>query len=73
MAPSSHGKMVILAGLIATCPGLVMLVAGKIPFPGKLLGDIHVEGPGFRLHVSVITCLLFGLVLTVIIDLFLRR
>lgn len=73
MVPSSPAKMVTLAGLLITCPGIVMLVAGKISFPERLAGDIHVERPGFSLYIPVITCLLCSLVLTVLINLFLKR
>jgi hypothetical protein len=51
----------------------VILVAGKVPFLGKLPGDIHIEKPGFSFHFPVITCLLLSLVLTIIINLFLRK
>lgn len=67
------GKAIILAGLLLALLGAIVLLVGKIPFPGRLPGDIHVQKPGFSLHFPIVTCLLLSLLLTIVLNLFLRR
>ena len=73
MDGSNLGKAIIVAGLFLVLVGISILFAGKIPFLGKLPGDIHIQKPGFSLHFPIITCLLLSILLTIILNLFLRR
>jgi len=67
------GKLILLTGLFIALLGAVILFAGKIPFVGKLPGDIHVHKPGFSLHIPIVTCLVLSVLFTIILNLFLRR
>ncbi|MFQ6091982.1 MAG: DUF2905 domain-containing protein [bacterium] len=73
MDSTGLGKAIILAGLLLALLGAIVLLVGKIPFPGRLPGDIHVQKPGFSLHFPIVTCLLLSLLLTIVLNLFLRR
>lgn len=73
MDGSNLGKVIIVAGLFLVLVGIFILFAGKIPFLGKLPGDIHIQKPGFSFHFPIITCLLLSILLTIILNLFLRR
>ena len=61
--------LLILAGVLAVL-GVVFLLAGK---GTRLPGDIAVEGRGWRLFVPLGTSILVSIVLTVLLNLFLRR
>lgn len=69
----SLGKTIILLGVIFIVVGGVILLANKIPFVGKLPGDIHIRHRNFSLYFPITTCILLSVVLTVILTLILRR
>jgi hypothetical protein len=74
MPEFSHlGKMLILFGGIAVLIGLVLLFVDKIPFLGKLPGDIYVEKKNFTFYFPLMTSILISIILTVILNLFGRR
>jgi len=52
--------------------GLLFLVADKLPFLGRLPGDVRVERPGFSFYFPLATCAVLSVVLTVILNLILR-
>jgi len=74
MIVSTHlGKIIVFAGLCIVLLGLFVMLGGKIPFPGKLPGDVHIQSPGFTLHFPLVTCILLSIVLTILLNIFFRR
>ncbi|MBF0525515.1 MAG: DUF2905 domain-containing protein [Deltaproteobacteria bacterium] len=69
----SLGKAIIIIGIILVVIGLVLLSAHKIPFPGRLPGDIVIEKKAFGFYFPVITCLIISLVISLILYLFNRK
>jgi ABC-type Fe3+-siderophore transport system permease subunit len=70
--PSDLGRLlVILGGLIAVV-GLVVMIAGKVPFLGRLPGDIVYRKGGTTFYFPIVTCLVLSLILTLVLRL-LRR
>ena len=67
---SALGKMLIVFGVIIAAVGVVLLVAPKIPWLGKLPGDITYHGKGFTFYFPLATCILLSLVLSLILYLF---
>lgn len=61
--------MVILGGLLL----LASSVSGKVPWIGRLPGDIYIERGNFRFYFPLATSILLSIVLTVILSLFWRR
>ena len=62
------GKMLFcVAGLIGLV-GLLFLLEAKLPFLGRLPGDVHVESFGLGVHFPLPTSLLVSLALTVLIN-----
>ncbi len=59
-------KMLILLGLSLALLGVLLLVAGKIPFLGRLPGDIVVERPGFRFYFPLGTSIVLSVLLTLV-------
>jgi len=66
----SMGKMLILMGLLVLLVGLVMTFAPKlkIPFLGRLPGDIRIEREGFRFYFPVVTCIVLSILLTIVLN-----
>jgi len=67
---SDLGKMLIIFGAIMVLVGMVLLAAPKIPWLGKLPGDITYQGKGFTFYFPLATCILLSLVLSLIFYLF---
>jgi len=66
------GRMLILAGLGLCILGGILLVAGKVPFLGRLPGDVRIEREGFSCYFPVVTMLVLSLLLTLVLNLLLR-
>lgn len=66
------GKIFLIIGLIFLISGLIMIFGHRIPFLGKLPGDIHIEKSNFRFYFPVTTCLLLSLLFTLIFWFFRR-
>ncbi len=67
------GKTLILLGAVLMVLGVIFLVAPKIPFLGKLPGDIHLRGKNWSFSFPVVTCIVISIVLTLLLNLFSRR
>ena len=66
------GLMLIVMGGMLAALGAVFLFSDKIPFLGRLPGDIHVEGKGSSFHFPVATCLVVSVVLTIVLNVLVR-
>ena len=68
----SLGKMLVLVGAIALLLGIVLILAPKIPFAGRLPGDILVRRGNFTLYFPLVTMILVSVGLTIVLNLVLR-
>jgi hypothetical protein len=66
------GKLLIFAGVFIIVLGLLVMFWSKIPFLGKLPGDILLQKEGFQFFFPIVTCLLISVILTVVINLVMR-
>ncbi|HPU43890.1 MAG TPA: DUF2905 domain-containing protein [Dictyoglomaceae bacterium] len=69
---SFMGKWLILFGIILIILGLIFLFIEKIPFLGKLPGDIKIERKNFVFYFPLTTSIILSLVLTIILNIILR-
>jgi len=67
------GRTLFVVGVLIAIVGGLVLIAGQLPWLGRLPGDISVERDNFRLYVPLATCLLLSLILTVVLNLLARR
>lgn len=68
----SLGKMLVLVGAIALLLGVVLILAPKIPFAGRLPGDILVRRGNFTIYLPLVTMILVSVGLTIVLNLVLR-
>ena len=61
------GRILIVIGLVVAGVGLIMVLAGKIPFLGKLPGDFHFRGTNFSFYFPLTTSILISVVLTLVL------
>jgi len=55
---SGIGKMIILMGLLLVIIGIFFTIGDKIPYIGKLPGDIHIKKERFSFYFPLTTCIL---------------
>ncbi|NMC44012.1 MAG: DUF2905 domain-containing protein [candidate division Zixibacteria bacterium] len=67
------GKILFLVGGMLVILGLVFHFGWKIPFLGKLPGDISIKREGLSIYLPIATCVLASIVLTIIANLFFRK
>jgi uncharacterized protein HemY len=71
------GKMLLVFGGVMVLLGLVLLVAGhfsgKVPWLGRLPGDVYIERGSWTFYFPIATCLIVSVVLTLLFSLFSRR
>ena len=67
------GKLLLFLGLALVLVGAFLLVLGKLPFVGRLPGDIHIQKRGFSFYFPLTTCLLLTVLLTILWRLFLKK
>ncbi len=61
------GRALIFFGVILTAFGLVLLLAPKIPWIGRLPGDIFIQRERFTFYFPLVSCLLASLILSLLL------
>ena len=69
----SLGKVLILVGVVLALLGGLLLVAGKIPYLGRLPGDILIRRENWSVYFPLTTSILISILLTLLFSLFSRR
>ncbi len=64
------GKALILLGGVIFVIGLLLLFLPKIPFIGRLPGDIIIKKGNFTFYFPLATCILLSIILTIIFSIF---
>ena len=67
------GRVPIGLGCLAVVLGVVLVLAGRIPWLGRLPGDIVVRRGPVTFYFPLLTCVVLSVVLTVVVNLFWRR
>ena len=67
------GRTLLIFGVVLAVLGGILLLAGQIPWLGRLPGDISIERDNVRIYVPLGTMLLLSLVLTIVLNLLARR
>lgn len=67
------GKTLIIFGVILLLVGGGILLFQKVPFLGKLPGDIYIRKGSFSFYFPIVTCLLLSLILSFFLSFLFRR
>jgi hypothetical protein len=67
------GKVVIGFGLLIVLLGVVLLVAGRVPWLGRLPGDIYVRRGNWAFYFPLATSLIVSALLTLVFWILNRR
>ena len=66
----SLGKVLIIIGLVIVGIGILLLLSPKVPWIGKLPGDILIKKDNFRFYFPLTTCIIISIILTLLFYLF---
>jgi len=68
------GRLILMLGLVLVILGAAMTWAPwLVSWFGRLPGDIRIERPGGTIFIPLASMLLLSIVLTIVVNLFLRR
>jgi hypothetical protein len=67
------GRLLIIAGVLIVVVGLALTFGPRIPFLGRLPGDIAIDRGNVHIYFPIVTCLLLSVLLTLILSIFVRR
>ena len=70
---TEFGRTLIILGLVLAGFGLLITVAGQVPFLGRLPGDIYIKREGFVFYFPLATSMVISLILTLLIFTLFRR
>ena len=73
MALESLGRLLIYIGIVVVLIGAFFLLLSKVPWFGRLPGDIVYRREGMTLYVPIATMLLVSLILTLLLNIIWRR
>lgn len=70
---SAVGRALIVAGAVVLVLGLILTFTSRLPWLGRLPGDILIRRGNATFYFPLVTCLLLSLVLTIVFWLFRGR
>jgi len=65
--------MLILIGIVMIVAGAIFVVFAKVPWIGRLPGDIRIVRENYTFYFPVVTMLLLSVILTIIFNLIGRK
>lgn len=70
---NAFGRLLIISGLLLIIVGILLKWGGKIPWLGRLPGDILIRRGNFTFYIPLATCIILSIILSLIFALFSRR
>ena len=61
------GKFLIIAGVVLLIAGIIVQFANRIPFLGKLPGDIAIERENFKFYFPITTSIVISILISVVV------
>jgi len=61
------GKLLVLVGLVSVLLGVVLMFFDKIPFLGKLPGDISIKRDNFQFFFPITTSIVLSVLISLIL------
>ena len=66
------GRILLVIGIVLVVLGGLAVLGVRLPF-GRLPGDIAIEGERGGIYIPIVTMIIISVVLTLIVNLFIRR
>jgi hypothetical protein len=62
------GRALVVVGLFITVLGAIMILTPRVPFLGRLPGDLVIVRDGLTIYIPITTMLLVSVVLSVVLN-----
>ena len=66
------GRILLIIGVVLVVVGGLAMLGVRLPF-GRLPGDIAIEGERGGVYIPIVTMVVLSVILTILVNLFLRR
>jgi hypothetical protein len=66
----SLGKILIIFGVVLVIIGVILILGDKIPWIGRLPGDIYIKRDKFTFYFPLMTSIIISILLTLLFALF---
>ena len=63
------GRMTFIAGILLAAVGLLLMLAPRLPYLGRLPGDLVWNRGNVRVYFPITTCILLSLIATLVLTL----
>ena len=73
MAIESLGRMIIYIGVVMVVIGGFFLLMAKLPWFGRLPGDIVYQREGLKIYFPIATMIIVSLIMTLLLNIVWRR
>jgi uncharacterized membrane-anchored protein YitT (DUF2179 family) len=73
MTSAELGRILILVGVAVVIIGGLLLLAGRVPWLGRLPGDIRMERGNLTCFVPLATSIILSIILTIVLNVLIRR
>lgn len=70
--PEGFGKLLIVLGVVLVVVGITVQFAGKIPWLGRLPGDVSIQRENFSFYFPITTSIVLSVVLSLLFWFFRR-
>jgi hypothetical protein len=60
------GKSLIIFGMVIVAIGVLLTLAGKVPWLGRLPGDIYIKRDNFTFYFPLATCILLSALMSLV-------
>lgn len=67
------GRLLIIIGIVCAAVGALFLLSGKVPWLGRLPGDIIIQKKNFTFYFPLATSILVSIIFTLLLWFFGRR
>lgn len=67
---ASIGKILVITGAIIILIGVIVIYDHKIPYIGRLPGDIYIKRDNFAFYFPLTTCILLSVIVYLILRIF---
>ena len=62
------GRALVIIGLFITVLGTIMILTPRVPFLGRLPGDIVIQRDGLTIYIPIATMLIVSVLLSVVLN-----
>jgi hypothetical protein len=70
---SSLGRLFLIFGLVLAVFGGLLMLSGKIPWLGRLPGDLYIQKKGFSFYFPLTTSIILSIILSLVLMILRRR